>query len=524
LNRYASVGLGAVVAAAVLVPLYAEIRASRVSHPEWARMLVRAIHTTEVVEASTQASQVFAILSWRESLSYRADRYFRGEKVTVSTEGENTCVSGAGATGEVAYRLGIVRAGYYRIRARTRGASAQPLVAQLARADGSPVATYDVVPAPILGWSDARARAGAPRRFSPGGYVASFLVPPGTCLANVEVVPPCLQPIEPLGGWKPRAVTIASDVAATLLKATDLESELPPAATAREHPGSDFDIDESTGQPQAILAAAGPEMSWLKGGVTGTRGLLMVTIPEDGLYNVSVLGRFPSAQRWGLDSCFETLLCPTGEKDGLRWRSIASLSMMAGRHLLSVDLAPDSIVARIKLERKKSAPEDYLATLRRLGFDAGPEGPVTRKLAQDALGFLKARLSVPEAKGCTDAQFTFPPEPGARAGDQFALAQPAQPASAPAAPPNAGPGLPPIAPPSIDPGPLSSPPTPEPPPPDPGTPVPPTPVAPTIAPPTPIPTTPTPPTPTPPTPTPTPTDTPTPLPRPTCSSPPPCPP
>jgi hypothetical protein len=514
LNRYASVGLSIAVGAAVLVPLYGEIRASRVSHPEWARMLVRAIHTTEVVDATTQASQVFGILSWRQSLSYRADGYFHGEKVAVSSEGENTCVSGDGATGEVSYRLGIVRAGHYRVRARSRGVPSAPLVGQLTKTDASPVATYDVVPAPVIGWSDARPRAGAPRRLSVGGYVVSFLVPPNTCLSHVEVVPPCLQPIEPLGGWKPKAVTMASDIAATLLKAADLESELPPAATAMEHPGADFDVDDSTGTPLAIQAAAGPEMSWLRGGAAGTRGLLIVTIPEDGLYNMSVLGRFPTAQRWGVDSCFETLLCPTGEKDGLRWRSITSLSLMAGRHLLSVDLAPESIVARVKLERKKSAAEDYIGTLRRLGFDPGPEGPVSRKLAQDALGFLKSKLAAAsETQRCTDVEFVFPPEPGARAGDTFALTQPVQPP--PVAPPNAGPGLPPIPPPAIDPGPLSSPPsTPEPPPPDPG---PPPPTAAPTAPPLPtIP--PTPPTPTPPTPTP-----PTPVPTPPCSSPP-CPP
>jgi len=508
LNRYASVGLGVVVGAAVLVPLYGEIRASRVSHPEWARMLVRAIHTTDVADATTQASQVFGILSWRESLSYRADRYFRGEKVSVSTEGTETCVSGDGATGEVAYRLGIVRPGHYRIRARSRGTAAAPVVAQLARLDGSPVASYDVVPAPILGWSDAKPRAGAPRRLSTGGYVASFLVPPASCLSHVEVVPPCLQPIEPLGGWKPRSVTTASDVAATLLKATELESELPPAATGMEHAGSDFDIDDSSGTALALQAAAGPEMSWLRGGLGGTRALLMVTIPEDGLYNISVLGRFTTGQRWGVDSCFETLMCPTGEKEGLRWRSITSLSMMAGRHLLAVDLAPESIVARVKLERKRAGAEDYLATLKRLGFDAGPEGPISRKLANDALGFLKSRLAAGDTRGCTDTDFIFPPEPGARGGVEMAFAQPVQPPSTTAAnPPNAGPGLPPLAPPGIDPAPQGTPgPTPDPP--EPGTPPPPTPV-PTLptatppTPPTPTPATPTPPTPTPPTPVPT---------------------
>ena len=521
MKRYASLALGATVAVAALVPLYGDIRS--ISHPEWARMLVRALHASEIVDSTTQASQVFAILSWRENVSYRADRYYRAEKISVDTRGKEPCVTGDGATGEVAFRVAIARAGHYRVRARLQGSPSAGVVAQLATLrDGEPVATYDVVPAPVLGWTDARVRPGAWRRLAPGGYVASFLVPPGACLAQVELVPPCLQPIEPLGGWKPRAVTQTSDVAVTILKALDLEWELPPAATAVERAGSDFEVDDSAGQGLAIQAAAGPEMTWLRGAAGGTRALLVVNLPDNGLYTFSVLGRFATAQRWGLDSCFETLLCPSpSDKEGLRWRAISTMEMMAGRHMLSVELPPGGVIARVKLERKKATAEDYRATLQRLGLDVGAEAPVTRRGASDAVGFLKSRAQSRENGQCRDIEFSFPPSPGdagVRAGDQTALLQPVQ--APPAAPPQPPGGLPPIAPPAVDPGNRQPPATPEPEPPVSSPPIAnATPPTPTPATPTPPPPTPTPPTPTPPTPTP-----PTPVPTQLCGSPPaPCP-
>jgi hypothetical protein len=513
MRRHApTLGLAAIVAVAALVPLYGDSRSSPLSHPEWARMLLRAIHPSVVLEASTQASDVFSMLSWRDRLTYRADRYYRAEKIDVANEGDVSCVTGSGGPGEVSYRLGIVRPGRYRVRARLRGAGPQSVVAQVAKIEQeTPLSTFNLPAAPTMSWVDV-----GQSRLEPGSYVASFLVPSDSCLANFEVVPPCLQPIEPIGGWKPRNVTLASDLAVTMLKALDLESELPPAAAALERSGLEFEIDETTGRPQAIQAAAGPELSWLRGGSSGTRAFLMMTVPEDGLYNVAVLGRFTATQRWGLDSCYEAMLCPSEETEGLRWRSIATLELMAGRHFLSVDLAPESIIARVKIERKKNGVEDYIGTLRRVGFDPGPEGPVTRRLASDAIDFLRERVAATRGIGrCSDIDFDLEP-PLTRTADAGGRLAPVQ-TSQTAAQPETGTGPQPGSGIVTDPGPSPTPvatATPEPP----ITVIP----TPTIPPPTPTlpPATATPPTPVPPTPPPATPTPPTPVPTPPCATPP----
>jgi hypothetical protein len=402
MKRPAAVLLAVGAAAAALLPLYGEIRSTALTHPEWARLLLRAIHNTDVTEQSATASQVFNLLSWRESLTYPAERYYAADRVEMGSDASASCVKGRGEVGEVSYRLAVIRGGRYRFRARVRGSGATVVEEIGSLADAKPIANFRMAPNADMEWIEA-----GQHRLSPGSYVASLHVPADACVSHIEVVPPCLPPIEPVGGWKPRAVTQASDVAVTVLKAIELESELPPAAAALERAGSDFLVDESTGQPQALPVAGGPEAAWLRGGVAGTRALLVVTVPEDGLYNLAVLGRFKNAQRWGLDSCFENVLCPLND-EGLRWRSIATTTFVAGRHVLSVELAPQAVVARVKVERKKDSADDYRATLARLGFDVGAEGPITRKRAGGAADWMKGRGSLSETGRCTDVVFNEP--------------------------------------------------------------------------------------------------------------------
>ena len=61
------------VTAVGLVPLFGDPRVTPVTHPLWARLLLRALDMDDTANASSHASQVFGALSWRESLGLRAD-------------------------------------------------------------------------------------------------------------------------------------------------------------------------------------------------------------------------------------------------------------------------------------------------------------------------------------------------------------------------------------------------------------------------------------------------------------------
>ncbi len=435
MKRVKLAALIAVVGTAALLPLYGDPRNAPVTHAEWARMLLRGLDMEEAVQQTATAAQAFAILSWKGSLSFRADRYVSGDDVRVEGEGERRQVVATGEVGEVTYAVAVVRGGDYRLRVQIAGSPERPASAELARAgEIKAVNAFTVRPAAAMGWVDAGAT-----HLDPGAYTASVLLPRGTSLEHVEVAPPCVMPIEPPGGWKAPAVLLSQDAAVTMVQALDKQSELPPADVPVEADASEFQT-ESTAIPAAAGSAAPPS---IKGGASGTRAVVFLTLPDAGLYTISAFGIKGAGQSWTADSCLKSVVCADKEPqaDVMQWRPVVTAQFVPGRHSFSVLLAPGAAIQRVRAERKKDTPADHVATLRRLGFDVGPEGPLARNHALDAMRFLEKRAAPMKTALCGDVVLpTVPPGTGAtRAGLEVAqIPGPAQ------APPNAGPAPPPL--------------------------------------------------------------------------------
>jgi hypothetical protein len=118
---------------------------------------------------------------------------------------------------------------------------------------------------------------------------------------------------------------------------------------------------------------------------------------------------------------------------------VLTAQFAAGRHAFSVLLAPGAALQRVRAERKKDTPADYVTTLRRLGFDVGPAGPMPRNRAVDAMRFLERKAVAMKTALCGDVVLPATVVPVTRAGLQVAqIPGPAQP------PPFAGPGQPPL--------------------------------------------------------------------------------
>ena len=407
-GRVKTLILAAVVASAALVPLFGDPRSTPVTHPLWARMLLRSLDMTQAVRTSAVASQVFATLAWRDSLSYPADRYLRADGAVVRDEGGSRVVTAATGPAEVVYPLAVVEPGDYLLRARLEGQPEAPATAELVPLDGGgTVKTFTLVPATQSGWV-----FGGSAHLDPGAYGASFLLPPGCTMSQVEIAPPCLNPIEPAGGWKPDAVTTNEDLAVTALKALDAEHELPPDATPIEIGAADFQIEAP---PEAVAergAASTLVDQTLHAGRKGLRVLVSFDIPEPGLYTVSAFVSPGLGQRWLVDECRKAMVCP-GASTG--WRAILSQSFSAGRHTLVVGLANQAMLETVRIEKKKASPPDYVAALQRLGFDAGPAGPISRDRAIDAMRFVRDQRRSMQSRLCGDTvvvdETGLPPAP-----------------------------------------------------------------------------------------------------------------
>ena len=236
------------------------------------------------------------------------------------------------------------------------------------------------------------------------------------------------------------------DLAITALKAIDIEHELPPAATPIELAGDAFRVEAPQTAVEERTRAAGLEAMTLKATRAGLRAIVSFEVPESGLYSMMAFVTPGGGQRFLVDGCRKAIVCPS-ETSG--WRPILSQTLAAGRHTLVLSLADGASFDRLKLERKKDSAADYAATLRRLGFDPGPQGPVTRARALDAMRFVREQRRALVSSLCGDGVLVDDSVTGQTTTVAGAGAAPVVPGQPPGEP--AGPGEVPVPPPLIPP-------------------------------------------------------------------------
>jgi hypothetical protein len=379
--------LAALAAVGVIIPLFGDPRLTPVTHPLWARMLLRALEMEDAVKASTHASALFTTLSGRHSRMFGADAYLRADGVVASGGGTARRISATDGVGEVTFAVAIVQSGDYTLRARVSGDPARPVSAEIAAGGRPAIRTFSLVPGREPNWI-----LGGAAHLDPGTYTAAVLLPPGASLEYVEVAPPCVNPVEPIGGWQPAAITTSEDLAVTALRALDMEDALAPADTPIERSGADFARDDAT----AVTAVASD--SGLEGGRNGVEARLVVDLPEAGLYTLEAFVEPGAGQRWHADGCRKVILC-AGSPAG--WRAVMTQSFSAGPHNFAVALADGAVVERVRLTRRKATPADYVAALHRVGFDPG-EGTVSRRTAAGAMDFVRGLHVARQGRFCGD--------------------------------------------------------------------------------------------------------------------------
>jgi hypothetical protein len=442
-------------ASASLLPLYGDPRPSPVTHADWARMVLRGLDLLDTTPLSEQASRIFATLSWKNSLAYRADRFTQSAGVRVEGAGDSRRVEASAEVGEVAYPIAVARGGDYRLRLLLSGDPAHPVETEIrALGEDSPEKVFTVPGTTTPAWADA-----GTVHLDPGAYSATVLLPKGSSLEYVEVAPPCLNPIEPLGGWKATALATTGDVAVTLLKGLDLEHELPPSDSAIEVEAEEIKAEGGMALDATYGPVPGLAGVWLKAGPKGLDASAFLDLPESGLYAVSVFGSAGGGLRFTADACRKAVICPEpATAGGPKWRQVFAGEFAAGRHFLTVNLGQGAAVQRIRVERKKDKAADYVATVRRLGLDLGPDGPISRERAVEAMRFLKSRRGLDPMSLCQDVLEREPALVAAAgtAGQQVAPPGAGGPGPGPGSNPPGGPSGP-LSPPVLPPQEIASP-------------------------------------------------------------------
>ena len=130
------------------------------------------------------------------------------------------------------------------------------------------------LPAVETGWVFGRDR----RTSTPGPTPPSSSCPRAATLSQVEMAPPCVNPIEPRERLAGRpASPRADDLAVTALKAIDVEYELPPACDPdRDHGRRSSRWRRPCTAVEERAKAAGLEAMTLRAGRSGLRAVVVV--------------------------------------------------------------------------------------------------------------------------------------------------------------------------------------------------------------------------------------------------------
>src|SRR5262249_29706070 len=139
---------------------------------------------------------------------------------------------------------------------------------------------------------------------------------------------------------------------------------------------------QTTSGARALNVQGDAEALELKAGPSGLKAIVFVEVPETGLYSMSSFGVEGGGQSWLGDSCRRAVVCASqsvaGGGGGAQWHPVMTSTLTAGKHFMEVTLGPGASIGRVRFERKKTTPADYVDTLKRLGFDPGPAGAIAR--------------------------------------------------------------------------------------------------------------------------------------------------
>jgi hypothetical protein len=383
--RFAGVALVMLVALGLALG-YGVAQSTVVTQAEWAVYVAQGLGLDWNLPENPKSNHYLARLNWTKSVEFRASSMLDGSTAQPSADGSIRTASMGPS--EALYEVSMLRAGDYGFRVELAGGGATLKVADQ---------TFDVYqPSPEPRWVDLdRIPVG------PGSHKMSLLLTNGTSARSLGVTPPCMLPVEPIGGWTPLEPLRFDQMAVTLAKALDLEQDLPEIGDATTIRGESFiktlvypfEEQEEQGEDDPF---------WLSSGDSIVTAVARFDVTEPGVYSVEA--RYISSRpvRWNMDSCLRVVTCPVTPNQIGRRRSLA-LTLEPGTHEIEVTLAPGAKLDRIDVQRRDGSVGAYLDVVADQGFRLGNANEnVTRRQAISAAKRLRDRFMKLATARCDD--------------------------------------------------------------------------------------------------------------------------
>jgi hypothetical protein len=189
--------------------------------------------------------------------------------------------------------------------------------------------------------------------------------------------------IAPADGWNSDRPLTFADEARTLVRALGIEQRLPVSGEPILLEGERFAKVSAWGaRTNRLLGVPASAHAWAMAVGSPAEFSYRVRLEDPGVFTLeaSLHGGVP--QLWSIDGRYRVTAEPGEGSENFAWTHVITLPLAAGEHVLRALVPRDGGIDVIKLVRRRSRDEDYLALMEEAGFRGGaPAAYVTRAAA-----------------------------------------------------------------------------------------------------------------------------------------------
>ncbi len=337
-----------------------------ITQGEWAVYLARGLGLEEALSEETPADRIISILGQGgyqriEGEDYReaADTLRKVDAPEAVIASRRQWLEAGKASGLARYRFELPVGRTAVIRARARGGP------QFWSVDEG--GSVMITPGEQLDWRDVGSF-----NLAAGEHEVTVAISPGGALDLFELVGGGSPPIEPVGGFKLLAPLTYGDKAVTIVRALDLENELPIDGGFYLIREAELYDQGSGGFRISQDREPGPASrdEWVEPEET-VRVLYIFELPESGLYSFFSRGFGPADKEWTIDLGTAKAIRRPDDLQKFGWQPMITAFLEAGPHTLEARISEGNGFDVFQVLRRRAGAGDYLQLLSDFGLQEG---------------------------------------------------------------------------------------------------------------------------------------------------------
>ena len=337
-----------------------------ITQGEWAVYLARGLGLEKAMPEGSSADKYISVLGNKGYRRIEGEDYYEIspelsilESDKFGLTSKKKWLGAEGKSGTARYRFEVPVGREYTIRARNQGMSQFWTIDDQGSVMLSPELDFK--------WMEV-----GDFNLKPGPHEITVSVPSGGGVDLFELLTESAPAIEPPGGFQPLAPLTYKDKAITIVKALNLEDELPIdsgfflilEAESYDRAEGEFKVSENE------KPGASSEKKWLQ-----SDGKVSVSysfeVPERGLYTIKARGFGDRKEEWTFDLGEERTVFTPGSLSKFNWRPVTNVFFEPGPHTIELVLKEGNGTDVIMVVRRRATAANYLQLLSDFGLQEG---------------------------------------------------------------------------------------------------------------------------------------------------------